>query len=227
MNSRVLLLCFTFYTLMLIVRGSEHSRFHERLHLHSRRGVLIDLGANCGNSYMSFKEQFERQRRPELFTYYLFEPNPYLVEGYLSELGKKSTSIEVIQAAGWITNGYIDFYLDSNEQNKGCDPHSNKNPRGASSLFKDDYHPRSGKRITVSTVDMNEWMEAHVHPDDYCVLKVDIEGAEYELLRHLIIGGSMKLVDELYVEFHEPYTHKSSLQWLADAYPFKIIHSWH
>lgn len=189
------------------------------------RGVLIDLGANCGNSYLSFKELFEK-KRSESFIYYLFEPNPYLFETYLSKWSGSDTVIP-LQMAGWIRDGSMDFYLDTNEVDKPCDPHSNKNPRGASSLLKDEYHPRSGQRITVTTLDMNTWILEHVKPDDYCVLKVDIEGAEYELLRHLMIGGAMKLVDELYVEFHEPYTHKAALQWFAEAYSFHTIRGWH
>lgn len=208
------------------------SRLKERLSSHSstsvstQRGVLIDLGANCGNSYLSFKELFAKQQRPEHFTYYLFEPNPYLFDKYLSGWSDDEDVI-ALKVAGWIQDGTTSFYLDTNEADKPCDPHSNKNPRGASSLLKDEYHPRSGERITVTTIDMNAWILEHVKPDDYCVLKVDIEGAEYELLRHLMMGGSMKLVDELYVEFHEPYTHKAALQWFAEAYSFRVIQGWH
>jgi len=205
--------------------ASVYERLESLRKYTARRGVFIDLGANCGNSYMLFKRQLAS--RQESFTYYLFEANSYLVNTYLTDLEKTEQDVQVVEAAGWIRDGSTAFYLDSNEDKKECDPDSNKNPRGASSIFKDKYHPRSDKRIDVITIDMNKWMFQHVKHSDYCVLKVDVEGAEYELLRHLIAGGSMSLVDELYVEFHQPYTHRQTLQWLMEAYPCKTIQPWH
>lgn len=214
------------FWLLLVISAVAAFDYNRLRSLHElKRGVLIDLGANCGNSYMIFKKQFLRRR--EHFEYYLFEPNPYLIDSYLSELVKRERGVSLIEAAGWTQDGTTDFYLDSNESKKECDPDSNRNPRGASSIFKDKYHPRSGKKITVLTIDMNKWMLENVRPEDYCVLKIDIEGAEYELLRHLMVHGAMKLVDELYVEFHEPYDHKSAIQWMIEAYPCKTIKRWH
>jgi len=35
------------------------------------------------------------------------------------------------------------------------------------------------------------------------IVKMNIEGAEYELLRHLIDGGSINYINELYVQYHD------------------------
>lgn len=209
---------FVLHTLLILCSAPSFASLY-------RKGVLIDLGANCGNSYMLFKQKLES--RPERFEYYLFEPNPYLIDGYLRQLEETERHVTIIPSAAWIEDGSISFYLDSNESKKSCDPNSNKNPQGASSIYKDEHHPRSGNRISVTTIDVNNWMLHHVNMFDYCILKVDIEGAEYELLRHLMAGGALALVDELYVEFHPPYTHKASLEWLAEAYSFKVIKDWH
>ena len=42
----------------------------------------------------------------------------------------------------------------------------------------------------------------HAHPEDWIVLKVDIEGDEYQLLSHLEKSGVLPLIDELACEFH-------------------------
>ena len=39
--------------------------------------------------------------------------------------------------------------------------------------------------------------------DDHVILKLDIEGSEYSVLRALLNSGAMKLVDKLYGEVHE------------------------
>lgn len=38
---------------------------------------------------------------------------------------------------------------------------------------------------------------------DYVVVKMDVEGAEYDILLQAIAAGIPALWDELYVEFHE------------------------
>jgi hypothetical protein len=38
--------------------------------------------------------------------------------------------------------------------------------------------------------------------EDYIVLKVDIEGAEYEVLEKMFEDGSIEYIDELYIEWH-------------------------
>lgn len=51
-------------------------------------------------------------------------------------------------------------------------------------------------------IDFPSWFKGNVVTEDYVALKIDVEGAEYEILEHLVANGAMKCVDELYVEFH-------------------------
>jgi len=46
-----------------------------------------------------------------------------------------------------------------------------------------------------------------IHHDDFVVLKMDIEGAEFDLLRHMITHGLHSRVDVLAVEFHDTNVH--------------------
>ena len=39
----------------------------------------------------------------------------------------------------------------------------------------------------------------------YLVVKLDIEGAEYEVLENIITSGMINKVNELYVEFHDNF----------------------
>ena len=38
--------------------------------------------------------------------------------------------------------------------------------------------------------------------DDYIILKIDIEGAEYELLNHMLSNNCLEYINDLFVEFH-------------------------
>lgn len=44
------------------------------------------------------------------------------------------------------------------------------------------------------------------------ICKLDIEGSEFAVLRHLIRTGSMKRIRELYCEFHERFMPNESEQ---------------
>jgi FkbM family methyltransferase len=56
--------------------------------------------------------------------------------------------------------------------------------------------------ITVRCIDFGAWVKRSFTKDDFVIVKLDIEGAEYAVLRKMIDDGSIELVDRLYVEFH-------------------------
>jgi hypothetical protein len=56
---------------------------------------------------------------------------------------------------------------------------------------------------------------AHMSPRPKVLIKLDVEGAEYEVLASMLAWGSFRYVDEMWVEWHEeqwaPTRWKSSL----------------
>ena len=57
----------------------------------------------------------------------------------------------------------------------------------------------------VGIIDLFHTMK--IHHDDFVVLKMDIEGAEFEVLRHMITHGLHTRVDVLAVEYHDTNKH--------------------
>jgi FkbM family methyltransferase len=55
---------------------------------------------------------------------------------------------------------------------------------------------------TIDSVDLAAWLRARYTLADFVVLKMDIEGGEWEVLAHLIETGAIALVDELMLECH-------------------------
>jgi hypothetical protein len=54
--------------------------------------------------------------------------------------------------------------------------------------------------VTVESIDFSQWLKRTVAPDDYVILSMDIEGAEYDVLDKMLQDGAFKHVDRLYVE---------------------------
>ena len=55
---------------------------------------------------------------------------------------------------------------------------------------------------TRKAIDMADFLQRRVAASDFVVMKMDIEGAEYAVLPHLLATGAIDLVDELFVEVH-------------------------
>jgi hypothetical protein len=59
----------------------------------------------------------------------------------------------------------------------------------------------SNKTI-VECFDFSKWMKENIKEEDYVICKIDIEGAEFEVLKKCISDDTLRLIDCLDVEFH-------------------------
>ena len=118
---------------------------------------------------------------PEKCEIHSFEPNPALWEGVSGILHKE---------AAWIEDGEAEFYLGSKAD--GSTLTKGKITRGI------DYeHP-----MRVKTIDLGKWIKDTFQKDDYIILKLDVEGAEETILRHMLEDGSIIYINRLLVEWH-------------------------
>merc|ERR1719171_1225184 len=60
-----------------------------------------------------------------------------------------------------------------------------------------------GPQMTVPLVDVVAWISAHFKQEDYVVVKMDIEGAEFPILNKLMDSGQGCLIDVLAWECHD------------------------
>lgn len=56
--------------------------------------------------------------------------------------------------------------------------------------------------MSVRTVDLAAWLSTRFCREDQVFLKVDIEGAEFEVFEHLLAHGAASLVDTASIEWH-------------------------
>ena len=57
-------------------------------------------------------------------------------------------------------------------------------------------------RPTRRGIDVADFLKRTVSEDDFVVVKMDIEGAEYDVIPHLIAAGAAPLIDDMFVEVH-------------------------
>jgi len=149
--------------------------------------VFLDCGGNIGQSIKRFKKS---KRYDKDFIIHSWEPVDCLSKFY-----RDQPDITFHNKAVWTYDGEITFFLDVS-----------KGPRRSlgSTIFKEKKSRRLNRKnpATVPCVDFGKWVKDNLSKEDFIILKVDIEGAEYEVLEKMIEDGSINYIDDLYIEWH-------------------------
>lgn len=155
--------------------------------------IFIDCGAHNGSSVRKFKSLIHNAFEYKLFS---FEANPVFFE----EIEKTGTTL--LKKAVWVENGKKDFFIVTKDKYNSEDMRT-----GASTLnqTKNEWNLKAHKETTsfeVDTVDFSSWLSNNFTKDDFIILKMDIEGSEYEVLNKMIEDDTISLINELWIEFH-------------------------
>ena len=154
-----------------------------------RRHLFVDCGGHDGCSIRRFMTEFDPKGRFDMVT---FEPNEAFGR-YYSDFPRH----RLIQAAVYDRDQTLEFFLDR-EDGDGSTIFKDKLTAangGYGSLDKE--HP-----IRVKPIDLSEWLLQNTKPSDYVILKLDVEGAEYDILEKMFCDHSIDRVAHLFVEWH-------------------------
>lgn len=154
--------------------------------------VFIDLGAADGNSFQNFLSngygpvancpsgQWEA---------ILIEANPHFTPALNNVAYTYPGAVHAFGAtAAYMCQGITSFSVD---------PNSTHNHWGSSMKRQ-----LGSATVTVPTVNVAQVIAENVMPGDWVMLKIDIEGAEYDVLPCLANFPKANLVDVIYVEEH-------------------------
>jgi len=149
----------------------------------TKRRVFVDAGGFNGCSVERFRKDYDPQANFEIFS---FEPNPIFEDSY-SEFENHT----LIKKAVWISDGQMNFYLDRHDSD-------------GSSLLVEKKTGNLDKKtpITVESVDLDSWIKKNFSTDDFIILKIDIEGAEYEVLSKMLKENSIDYLNSIFIEWH-------------------------
>jgi FkbM family methyltransferase len=147
------------------------------------RYIFIDGGAHIGESTQNFLNSNIYRRHP--WEIIAFEANPSLIPRF-----PKKPNATVLNKAIWISEEGIEFYLAENTV--------------SSSIIKDKKTGKLNKiPVKVESVDFGQWLKSNFTKNDFILVKLDIEGAEYDVLEKMLADGTMEYVDDLRIEFHK------------------------
>jgi FkbM family methyltransferase len=165
----------------------------------TQRGVFIDCGSNQGQGYDFFSKWFS----PVKFDHLLIEPNPNCIKILQNKYSDKIGLgyFKLIPKAASIKNGFTRFYGLAE---------GNKNPVSAGGSILNIHNSAyysviEEEAIKIETFDFVEFVEDCSKKYSVIIMKMDIEGAEYDILEGLISKNRAGRISTLFLEFHSSY----------------------
>mmetsp|Transcript_57287 Transcript_57287/g.123958 ORF Transcript_57287/g.123958 Transcript_57287/m.123958 type:complete len:262 (-) Transcript_57287:104-889(-) len=167
--------------------------------------VFIDLGAADGNTFRDFLNNTYGPVAgcpSGTWEAFLVEANPRFnepLQQVASHPPGKIAGMTHVESstAAYMCEATTSFYLDT--------ANAQTNYWGSS---MSDSHPdvkKSGfTKVTVPTVNLNRILFEHTIPGDWVMVKMDIEGSEFDVLPCLAKSPAASLIDRLYMEQHDP-----------------------
>lgn len=132
-----------------------------------------------------YKAKFLKTLPENVRKIFVFEPNPKFKNNMLA-LQDRYDFIYYPHAA-WTYDGEIEFTIGKGDMQ-------------GSSIYNKKH--ATGDKIKVQCVDFSRWILDNFTIDDYIILNMDCEGAEYEILNKMIQDETINFIKELTVEFH-------------------------
>jgi len=184
--------------------------------------IFIDCGTNLGQGFESFKQKYEFD---DTWDIYLFEPNPHLRDWIAANILNKNKNLRIYFFNGAVTGAKNsdekEFYLHADDRVEVLGIKNDSPIGGGSTLmlpdqFKDG-EMKDYEKCIVETLQLSKLLidiikpysemvsEKHVTIDCskcYVVVKLDVEGEEYNIIEDLLVTGAAWGISDLHVEFH-------------------------
>lgn len=151
--------------------------------------IYIDCGFYDGTT---LKRYINSKIVTKDWTIYAFEPNPALdMKTYLKSI---DLPVKVLKKAVWTDNKRLKFWVSERDNASSVD---------GTVVHAPDHHVR------VQGIDFSEFVSNL--PEDYIICSMDIEGAEFPVLKKMIDDETISKIDLLDIEFHHRFLTKDTI----------------
>ncbi len=157
------------------------------------RYVYIDLGARNGDTIDWYLKTYPK-RVPSII--WAFEANPQnyeLMDKYWTK--HRDLDIRVIKKAAWIDSKGVEFTLDNRPGVL----------TGGSMFNHNQAYLKNTTKVKVESVDFSFWLKNNTAATDDIMVKMDIEGAEYDILDKMFVDGTINRVKIIIIEWHDRF----------------------
>ena len=157
--------------------------------------ILLDCGAHQGGG---LRGMIEENNIDTSWFIYSWEANPHAFRDFNVKFSSSQLNIVSYNEAVGNKDGSVKINIQ-----QGNGPASGK---GSSIISLDEWRPMGNKPFIetaeVPMIDFSRWILENLSINDYIVIKMDIEGAEYDVLEKVISVGAIDFIDKLFIEWH-------------------------
>ncbi|KAL0709080.1 hypothetical protein Bca4012_016058 [Brassica carinata] len=160
------------------------------------RYVYVDVGARSyGSSIGSwFKKQYPKQNKT--FDVFAIEADKAFHDEY-----KIKKKVQLLPYAAWVRNETLSFEIN-HDPGKEVEAKAMGRGMGRIQPVKKSSSSLAGEVNLIQGFDFADWLKKSVRERDFVVMKMDVEGTEFDLIPRLIKTGAICLIDELFLECH-------------------------
>lgn len=163
---------------------------------HKKKGLFIDCGSNLGQGYTFFKDYF----KPEFYDTIMIEPNPNCMK-VVKEKFQAQKNITFLEVAAWINTDTLQFF-GLVEDDRGATSDGGSVVADHNGVF---YEADKQQSIDVPAISLANLIIEKSKDYDQIIIKMDIESAEYEVLKDILKTKASQHVTHMYIEFHSQY----------------------
>jgi FkbM family methyltransferase len=169
--------------------------------------IFIDCGTHYGQGIKSFKKKYRMDDSWQIFTW---EANPYTYKKFLESEIYRTTKINCFNSAVTDYNGTIELNIETVEE-KNTKIIQNTG-QGTSIIPLNDWASTGSSHngqfletISVPCIDISEWICLNCNKNDTVIVKLDVEGAEYSILKKILEDKSYEFITAIYIEWHSRF----------------------
>lgn len=166
------------------------------------KNVFLDLGTHYGQGMREFIQKFNMD---ESWIIHTFEANPVTFKVFTENYHKHTPWVISHNQAISDHNGEIKVNIET-------PPGEGETGMGTSVIDLSEWNPWGGQlrenfkyHAITPCVDLSEFIINNFNKSDNIIVKMDIEGAEYDTLEKMIETGAIDYVNFIAVEWHSRF----------------------
>lgn len=165
--------------------------------------LFLDCGTNLGQGLNYFNNKFKLFNNSE-WDIYTFEPNPHIP---LDSMFNYVKNLYKINKAIWISETPIRFICKGKKEESVRKQYNEDRFQGGGSqldIINKNSIPSHIETdyISVECIDFSNFLKSKSDNYEEIIVKMDIEGAEFQIIDYLIEKDTLRLIDELFIETH-------------------------
>ena len=170
--------------------------------------VFLDLGTHYGQGLNEFMGMYSMD---ESWIIHTFEANPTTFDIFIKEHHHRAPWVHPHLEAVSDHDGTITVNQETppGEGDTGMGTSTVNmevwNPWGLADPDKDHFK----KQVEVPCINFSKFIQDNFNKDDRIIIKMDIEGSEFDTLEKMLQDGTFEWVDDIYVEWHAKFFRNS------------------